>query len=260
MRRWQKHLYQDPVPRKPFVVSARPILLGTVVTVAVLSSWGIEYLVQASSSPGAPAPASLTPPSVPVSSLREQAVKSSDGVPASSAPPSGISAQPAPVTDKPQQTQTPEGPALGVPKEVIGMLDQRKRDLDRREESVKNAEDRLTMLKAELEQILTKYEKLVEAADKRRKDAKDKLDKAATEKKTKQEQAVAELRNQHQAQLAKIFESMPSEEAAARLEKMPDRKAIEVLRLLKGKTAGAILATIKPERAAKLTEQLLATP
>ncbi len=256
MRRWQEHLYPDPVPRKPFVVSARPILLGTVVAVAVLSSWGIEYLVQASSNPASPAPASLTPPSVPVAPLREQAVKGSDAVPGSSAPTNGGSAQTVPVKDKPQQTQTPEGPALGVPKEIIAMLDQRKRDLDRREESVKNAEDRLTMLKAELEQILTK----IEAVEKRKREAKDKLDKAAAEKKTKQEQAVAELRNQHQAQLAKMFESMPSEEAAARLEKMPDRKAIEVLRLLKGKTAGAILATIKPERAAKLTEQLLATP
>lgn len=183
-------------------------------------------------------------------------MKGSVAGPGASAPQSGVSAQTASIKDKPPQTQTLEGPALGVPKEIIGMLDQRDRDLDRREESVKNAEDRLTMLKAELEQILTK----IEAVEKRRKEAKDKLDKAATEQKTKQEQAVAELRNQHQAQLAKMFESMPSEEAAARLEKMPDRKAIEVLRLLKGKTAGAILATIKPERAAKLTEQLLATP
>ncbi len=260
MRQWQEHLYPKPVVRKPFAVSARPILLGIGVTMAVLSSWGIEFLVQASSSPASPVPASLNPPSAPASLPREQPAKNSGGMPESLAPPSGPSAQAVPIKDKLPQTQEPEGPALGVPREVIGMLDQRKHDLDRREESVKNAEDRLTMLKAELEQILTKYEKLVDAADKRRKNAKDKLDKAATEKKTKQEQAAAELRNQHQAQLAKMFESMPSEEAAARLEKMPDRKAIEVLRLLKGKTAGSILATIKPERAAKLTEQLLATP
>ena len=39
---------------------------------------------------------------------------------------------------------------------------------------------------------------------------------------------------------------------------MPDPKAIEILRLIKTKTAGAILAQVKPERAAKLTEQLLA--
>mgnify|MGYP003344054465 FL=1 len=54
-----------------------------------------------------------------------------------------------------------------------------------------------------------------------------------------------------------MYESMPSEEAAARLEKMPERKAIEVLRILKPKTAGAILSQVRAERAAKLTEQLL---
>src|SRR5262249_16845625 len=59
-------------------------------------------------------------------------------------------------------------------------------------------------------------------------------------------------------QLAKIYEAMASEDAAARLERMPDRKAIEILRLVKSKTAGAILAQVKADRAAKLTEQLLA--
>jgi flagellar motility protein MotE (MotC chaperone) len=39
---------------------------------------------------------------------------------------------------------------------------------------------------------------------------------------------------------------------------MPDRKAVEILRMVKGKTAGSILAQVKAERAAKLTEQLLA--
>jgi flagellar motility protein MotE (MotC chaperone) len=62
---------------------------------------------------------------------------------------------------------------------------------------------------------------------------------------------------EQRTQLAKIFESMPSEDAAARLERMPDRKAIEILRMVKSKTAGAILSQVKADRAAKLTEQLL---
>jgi flagellar motility protein MotE (MotC chaperone) len=55
-----------------------------------------------------------------------------------------------------------------------------------------------------------------------------------------------------------MYESMASEDAASRLERMPDRKAIEILKLVKAKTAGAILAQVKADRAAKLTEQLLA--
>jgi flagellar motility protein MotE (MotC chaperone) len=36
-------------------------------------------------------------------------------------------------------------------------------------------------------------------------------------------------------------------------------KSLQVLRSLKGKTAGAILALVKPDKAAKLTEQFLAS-
>jgi len=258
MRHWHEHLNPTPA-QKPPLLRLRPVVFGIVGAVAVLTSWGIEFLVQASSSPASPVPASLAPPSAPGASPRQVIDKEPASPSDPFTPPAEVQGK-STAKEQSQDAAGPEGPALGMPREIISMLDQRKRDLDRREESVKNAEDRLTMLKAELEQILTRYEKLVEASDKRRKEAKEKLDKTAMEKKVKQEQDATELRNQHQAQLAKMFESMPSEEAAARLEKMPDRKAIEVLRLLKGKTAGAILATIKPERAAKLTEQLLATP
>lgn len=154
-----------------------------------------------------------------------------------------------------------QGPALDTPREVVEMLDLRKRDLDRREEAVRQNEERLLLLKAEIEQLLARNE----AVEKRMLDARAKQQKQAADQKAQQaksalerERQAQEQRNQYQAQLAKIYESMPAEEAAARLEKMPDRKAVEILRLVKGKTAGAILAQVKAERAAKLTEQLLA--
>ena len=148
------------------------------------------------------------------------------------------------------------GPALTVPREILDMLDQRKRHLDRREATLRGSEDRLSVLKSDLEQILTKYEKL-SAAQKRKADEAERLNAA---RKLKDDKASSETRNLHQTQLAKIYEAMPAEEAAARLERMPERKAIELLRILKGKSAGAILASVKPERAARLTEQLLTPP
>lgn len=149
-----------------------------------------------------------------------------------------------------------QGPALTVPREILDMLDQRKRHLDRREASLRGAEERLLVLKAELEQILMKNEQLA-AAQKQKGEENQRQD---NERKLRQEKAATESRHQHQAQLAKIYESMPAEEAAASLERMPERKAIELLRILKGKSAGAILAAVRPERAARLTEQLLAPP
>ena len=113
-------------------------------------------------------------------------------------------------------------------------------------------------LKAELEQIVTRHEQAVEAEKKRRQAAQAKG--AGEAEKVKTSVKAGPTVNINQAQLAKIYEAMPAEEAAARLERMPERKALEVLRLLKGKSAGAILAEVKPERAARLTEQLLTAP
>jgi len=249
----------DPLPSMPFrmIKTVRPAALAVVAVGAVVCSWGVELMVQASA-PVSPPAASVKAPTVSAGLPRDSVVSGSPSKDARGAPPAPAAASQQDDGDgKDDQQPAAEGPALEAPREVIGMLELRKRDLDHREEVVRQAEERLILLKAEVEQILTKNEKLVEASEKRRKEAKEKRDKAASEEKAKADQKALELRNQHQAQLAKIFESMPVEEAAARLEKMPDRKALEVLRLVKGKTAGAILAQIKAERAAKLTELLL---
>ena len=136
-----------------------------------------------------------------------------------------------------------QGPALTVPEEMVAMFQQRKQDLERRENLVREAEAKLAILKAEVEQILSQ----VEAAEQRRKQA-------SPEKHT------VDTRTQQLGQLAKMYESMPAEEAAERIERMTNRKALEILRLLKSKSAGAILAQVKVDRAAKLSEEFLSTP
>jgi flagellar motility protein MotE (MotC chaperone) len=148
--------------------------------------------------------------------------------------------------------ESAQGPALIVPEEMVAMFQQRKQDLERRESAVRAAEGRLAILKAEVEQILNR----VEAAEQRRLER----EKAALSQKGLQNEQAADLRKQQLGQLAKMYESMPAEEAAARIERMPDRKALEILRSLKSKSAGAILSQVKVERAAKLTEELLAAP
>ena len=138
-----------------------------------------------------------------------------------------------------------QGPALDVPREVLGMLDLRKRDLDRREEAVRQNEERLMIVRAEVEKVLAKNE----ALEKRIESVRAKADQQAPKERLAQAQ---------KNQLAKMYEAMPSEDAAIRLERMPDQKAIEILRLVKTKSAAAILAQVKPEHAAKLSVQLLA--
>ena len=132
------------------------------------------------------------------------------------------------------------------------MFQQRKQDLERRENGVRAAEAKLAILKAEVEQILSQ----VEAAEQRRL-AKEKN---AVAQQASPEKHTVDTRTQQLGQLAKMYESMPAEEAAERIERMTNRKALEILRLLKSKSAGAILAQVKVDRAAKLSEEFLTTP
>lgn len=113
------------------------------------------------------------------------------------------------------------------------------------------------IVRADIEKLLAQNE----ALEKRIFQANSKDSQRVAEVKAQKTKALIEKERHQQeekAKLAKMYEVMPPEDAATRLEHMPDPKAIEILRLIKAKTAGAILAQVKPERAAKLTEQLLA--
>jgi flagellar motility protein MotE (MotC chaperone) len=132
----------------------------------------------------------------------------------------------------------PLGPALESPKELLELLEQRRRAMDRREEFVRTSEERLASLRTEIERLVERTEKARQAV----------------------EQADAESRKLNMAQLSKMYEAMPPEEAAARIERMPTRAAIELLHHLKAKTAGTILSLVRPEVAAKLTERYMAVP
>lgn len=232
----------SPSPRR----SSLWTMAGGVVGSTILF-WVMVQLGQASNnpkgrllSPSSPAKPAVTRTDLPLIAADEQEAEFDDG--------SRLLAPPA---------TAPQGPALDVPREVIEMLDLRKRDLDRREESVRRNEERLMMMRDEIEKLLAKNEafaKRIQTARAREEqqslDVKAELAKAQLDKER--------LAQEQKSQLAKMYEAMPSEDAAARLERMSDRRAIEILRLVKTKSAGAILAQVKPDRAAKLTEQLLA--
>jgi flagellar motility protein MotE (MotC chaperone) len=149
-----------------------------------------------------------------------------------------------------------QGPALDVPREVIEMLNLRKRDLDRREEALRQNEERLVMVRTEVENLLAKnevVEKQIQAAQAKAKEQPSDAKAKQPQTKLEKERLAQEQKNQ----LAKIYEAMPSEDAAARLERLPERNAVEILRLVKTKSAGAILSQVKPDYAAKLSAQLL---
>lgn len=154
---------------------------------------------------------------------------------------------------------TLKGPALETPKEVLNMLDQRKRFLDQREDVLRTERGRLDQLKQDLEQLLDRYEASVKAYEEEKE--KQRAAKAADEEAAqKRREAAAAARQQSMDTVTKIYEAMPSEEAAERIEKMPIPLAVNVLGSLKSKTAGAILANVSAGKAARLSEQLSKLP
>jgi len=233
-------------PRRPRMGWGRQIWsVAIMLGVIMVLCWTVVQLNDASSAPA-------TAPTATRKALPKAG--SSKGLPAELMPPeeTKVSSAESPSAEA-QQTQ---GPAINMPEEVVAMFQQRQDDLEHREKTVRTSEDRLSNLRAEIEQILSK----VEAAEQRRLRAKEQQEKVAAGQSAAQKKQAADEHSQRYAQLTKIYESMPAEEAAARIEKMPDRKALEILRLVKGKTAGSILAQVKVDRAAKLTEQLLSNP
>ena len=235
--------------RRKLSSGARGSSLWTIAAGVVASTslfWVMVQLGQASTNP------KVKPPQVPAAS---------SPAPAPAQPAAEAVGQQAAVENGGSSWTPPDpaihGPVLEAPREVIDMLDSRKRDLDRREEALRRDEGRLMMVRADIEKLLAQNE----ALEKRILQATGKDDQQVGNAKALKAKALIEKERHQQeqkAQLAKMYEAMPPEDAATRLEHMPDPKAIEILRLIKTKTAGAILAQVKPERAAKLTEQLLA--
>ncbi len=99
-------------------------------------------------------------------------------------------------------------------------------------------EERLAIIKSDIRKAIDEYKKLKAEADK--------TIKAADEK-----------TRERVVNVAKMFEAMPAEEAARRMEKLDDTSALIILKTLKPKSAGKILAQMELERAAALSKKMI---
>ncbi|MEK6537540.1 MAG: hypothetical protein AABZ46_00220 [Nitrospirota bacterium] len=119
---------------------------------------------------------------------------------------------------------------------IMKALEDRERELSKREEALKKEEERLNMLRNSIELSLKQYSSL-----------RDKMPKGIKE-------------NKSQAgimQMARIYESMSVEEAAQRIEKMDADLAVNLLSTIKSKLAGKILGAITAEKAASLSARIV---
>ena len=124
---------------------------------------------------------------------------------------------------------------------VFKALEQRNIDLDKRAEQLDLKEQRLRIIEQEIGDMLKKYTNIQEEILKREK-----------ERQQGQEEQIARL--------VKMYENMPAEDAAIRMEQMEGTLALNLLAKIKEKKAAQILSGMSPTKAAKFSEKLAREP
>ncbi|MBE0569722.1 MAG: hypothetical protein IH576_03690 [Deltaproteobacteria bacterium] len=129
-------------------------------------------------------------------------------------------------------------PPAVAPKDVpVKAQADRATELAEREKALKAEEERLVALRKEVEEKIAKYEKLLGEAEGREK------------RRQEEEEGKAD-------HLVKLFEGMPPEGAAVRLEALDDKMAAVILENMKGRKASNVLAVMDPKRAAALVRRM----
>ncbi|MCL6620860.1 MAG: hypothetical protein K6T55_02055 [Syntrophobacterales bacterium] len=121
---------------------------------------------------------------------------------------------------------------------VASLLHRERQSLSAREAAVALREEQLRQVRQEVEQRLRELQAL-----------QSRILEAIEEEKR--------IKGEHQRHLAATLEAMPPDKAGKLLEKMDEDIAVQLLRRLKGKEAGAILTCLAPDKAARLSQRLL---
>ena len=130
-------------------------------------------------------------------------------------------------------------PPTVAPKETsIPVPTKKAPDLAERERALKAEEERLLVLRKEVDTKIAAYEKL--------------LGQMEEKQKRKQEDKDAKV-----DQLVKLFEGMPPEGAAARLAALDDGMAAAILGKMKSRKASAALSVMDPKRVAVISLKIV---
>ncbi len=126
----------------------------------------------------------------------------------------------------------------GAGPRVLALLAKERQDLQMRESALGAKEEQLRVLKKEIEDRLHELKatqtRLLESLEEEKR-----------------------IKGEHNRHLVATLEAMPPDRAGKLLEKMEEEVAVYLLRRLKGKEAGAILALLPPDKAARLSQRLL---
>ena len=126
---------------------------------------------------------------------------------------------------------------LDAEKSLLGALNRKEKELAAREEELVKKEERLNIVKADIEQRLSELKREHEQI-------------AALVKK------IDEIDDQRIKRIVKIYESMNPEEAASRIEKLDEDMAVMILASMSERKAAKVLSFVNVSKSAKLSQSL----
>ena len=121
--------------------------------------------------------------------------------------------------------------------DMILFIQKKQRELKEREESLAKNEERLKALRKDIDERIVKYESLL-----------NQLETILKKMEHAQEEKIDYV--------VKAYEVMPPEEAATRLSELSEGTAVKIIRKMKPKKAGTIMAYMDSKKVASLTESM----
>lgn len=121
--------------------------------------------------------------------------------------------------------------------DIAIVMEKQNRELEKKEELIKQETMRLKSLKKEVEDDIVKYTQLLKQID----------------KSLQQAEEISGKRLKH---IAKAYEAMPPEDAAARLSGLDDKTAVQILLKMDSKKAGLVIGMMESKKATLLTRQI----
>ena len=139
--------------------------------------------------------------------------------------------------DTKEAEETTAEATSGEELKTLTLLEKKKKEAETKEQELRQREERLNQLKAEIEERLTTL--------------------AQMEKKIEQLIALKEAEEDKELiKLAKVFEATPPEQAGPMFNKLDVDIAVKILLRMKGKNAGKVWGFVDPDKAVIISKEL----
>jgi len=121
--------------------------------------------------------------------------------------------------------------------DMIKFIENKQKELKAKEEFLDQEEKKLNALRKDVETKVEKYGKLLHELDIKLKE-------------------IEKVKNERLDYIVKVYEGMPPEDAAVKISALDEQTAVEILRRMKSKKAGAVMVYMDAKKVASMTQSI----